>query len=151
MSQSFFGRPMEILLVEDSQADAAITMRVLKEGKIRHRLSIAARGEEAWQFLNREGQFRRVPRPDLILLDLNLPGMDGRELLKEIRSNEDERLSKTPVVVMTGCDDHQDALEREMLEVEAYISKPLDAHEFIRLVKQLKSHWHADVILPLAE
>ena len=151
MSQSFFGRPMEILLVEDSQADAAIAMRALKEGKIRHRLSIATRGEEAWQFLNREGQFRRVPRPDLILLDLNLPGMDGRELLKEIRSHENERLSKTPVVVMTACDDHEVTLQGEMLEVEAYIRKPFNAQEFIRLVKELKSHWHADVILPLAD
>ena len=134
---------MEILLVEDSQADATIT--------IRHRLSIAARGEEAWQFLNREGQFRRVPRPDLILLDLNLPGMDGRELLKEIRSHENERLRKTPVVVMTACEDHEVTLQGEMLAVEAFIRKPVDAASFIQLVKELKMHWHADVILPMAE
>lgn len=151
MSQSFFGRPMEILLVEDSQPDAAITMRALKEGKIRHRLSIAVDGNEALRFLNREGPFKRVPRPDLVLLDLNLPGMDGRELLKEIRSHEDENLSKTPVVVMTSCSDHEEMARSELLDVEEYLSKPFDAKAFIQLVKQLKTHWHADVILPLAD
>ena len=142
---------MEILLVEDSQADATIAMRALKEGKIRHRLSISVNGEEAWEFLNRQGRFKRAPRPDLILLDLNLPKMDGRELLKEIRSHDDERLSKTPVVVMTACEDHEVTLQGEMLQVESYIRKPLNAGEFIELVKNLKSHWHADVILPVAE
>ena len=151
MSQSFFGRPMEILLVEDSQPDAAITMRALKEGKIRHRLSIAVDGNEALRFLNREGPFKRVPRPDLVLLDLNLPSMDGRELLKEIRSHEDENLSKTPVVVMTSCSDHEEMARSELLDVEEYLSKPFDAKAFIQLVKQLKTHWHADVILPLAD
>ena len=142
---------MEILLVEDSQPDAAITMRALKEGKIRHRLSIAVDGDEALRFLNREGPFKRVPRPDLILLDLNLPGMDGRELLKELRSHEDEELSKTPVVVMTSCSDHEEMARSELLDVEEYLSKPFDAKAFIQLVKQLKTHWHADVILPLAD
>ena len=142
---------MEILLVEDSQPDAAITMRALKEGKIRHRLSIAVDGMEALKFLNREGHFKRAPRPDLILLDLNLPGMDGRELLKEIRSHEDEELSKTPVVVMTSCSDHEEMARSELLDVEEYLSKPFDAKAFIQLVKHLKTHWHADVILPLAD
>ena len=138
---------MEILLVEDSQADARVTMRVLKDGKIRHRLSITVDGEEALRFLNREGPFARAPRPDLILLDLQLPRLDGRELLKEIRSHE--KLSKTPVVVMTSCDEHEELLRGELLDVEAYIAKPIDHTAFLRLVKELKSHWQNDVILPI--
>jgi len=149
MSQSFFGRPMEILLVEDSPADARITMRSLKEGRIRHRLSIAMDGEEALRFLHREGEFARAPRPDLILLDLRLPGMDGRELLKEIRS--DAALCEIPVVVMTSSEEHEAMIRDEQLQVEAYIGKPIDREAFIDLVRRLKSHWHADVILPLAD
>ena len=142
---------MEILLVEDSQPDAAIAMRALKEGRIRHRLSIAVDGLEALKFVNREGQFKRAPRPDLVLLDLNLPGMDGRELLKEIRNHENEKVRQTPVVVMTSCSEHEEIVRSELLEVEEYLSKPFDAKAFIHLVRELKSHWHADVILPVAD
>lgn len=147
MSQSFFGRPMEILLIEDSQADATVTMRSLKAAKIRHRLSIVIDGEEALRFLFREAPFNRAPRPDLILLDLQLPKMDGRELLKEIRSHE--KLAETPVVVMTSTDEHEEMIREEQLQVEAYIAKPIDQDAFIALVRELKSHWQADVILPV--
>lgn len=149
MSHSFFGRPMEILLVEDSQPDAQITMRVLKEGRIRHRLSIAIDGLEALHFLRREDQFARAPRPDLILLDLQLPHMDGRELLAEIRS--DEELREIPVVVMTSSSEHEEAIRAEHLQVEDYLRKPIDHDVFIDLVRRLKTHWHADVILPVID
>lgn len=149
MSRSFYGRPMEILLVEDSPADAAITMRVLKEGHVRHRLTLVADGEEALLFLRRQERFARAPRPDLILLDLNLPKLDGREMLDEIR--RDEELREIPVVVMTSSPEHEEGIRMEHLQVEDYINKPIDRDSFLQLVRRLKSHWHADVILPVME
>ncbi len=149
MSHSFFGRPMEILLVEDSQSDAHIAMHALKEGKSRHRLSIAIDGLEALRFLRCEEQFARAPRPDLILLDLQLPRMDGRELLAEVRG--DEQLHEIPVVVMTSSSEHEELVRAEQLQVEDYLRKPIDHALFIDLVRRLKTHWHADVILPVMD
>lgn len=140
---------MEILLVEDSQADAAITMRALKEGKIRHRLSLAATGDEALMFLRRQRQFARAPRPDLILLDLKLPGMDGRDLLDAVRA--EPRLSEIPVVVMTSSPEHEEMIRTESLQAEDYVTKPIDPASFISLIKRMRSYWHADVILPVME
>lgn len=149
MTQPFYGRPMEILLIEDSQPDACATMKALKEGKIRHRLSLAADGEEALLFLRREKHFARAPRPDLILLDLGLPRLNGRELLTEIRG--DEKLREIPVVVATSSPQHEEMIRGEHLQVEDYITKPIDFAAFIELIKRLKSHLHADVILPVLE
>jgi CheY-like chemotaxis protein len=140
---------MEILLVEDSQADAAMTMRALKEGKIRHRLSLAADGEEALMFLKRQRQFARAPRPDLILLDLKLPGIGGRELLDAVRA--EERLSEIPVVVMTSSAEHEELVRGESLQAEDYVTKPIEPASFISLIKRMRSYWHADVILPVME
>lgn len=149
MSNSFYGRPMEILLVEDSPGDAAITMRVLKDGRIRHRLSLVTDGEEALSFLQRQAHFARAPRPDLMLLDLQLPKMDGRELLDQIRANES--LREIPIVVMTASPEHEQMIRSEHLQVEDYVMKPLDKVSFLELVRRLKSHWHADVILPVLD
>jgi CheY-like chemotaxis protein len=149
MTQAFYGRPMEILLVEDSQPDACATMKALKEGKIRHRLSLAVNGEEALLFLRREQHFARAPRPDLILLDLGLPRLDGRQLLAEVRG--DERLREVPVVVTTSSPEHEEMIRNEHLQVEDYITKPIDFAAFIELIKRLKSHLHDDVILPVLD
>ncbi|MCA9268986.1 MAG: response regulator [Planctomycetales bacterium] len=149
MSGSFYGRPMEILLVEDSQPDAAMTMRALKEGRFRHRLSVTTDGQEALEFLRREGRFARAPRPDLLLLDLQLPRMDGRELLKEIRS--DETIAEIPVVVMTSSPDHEELIRAEHLAVEDYLTKPIDPAGFIDLIRRLRDYWRADVVLPVLD
>lgn len=149
MSKSFFGRPMEILLVEDSQSDAAITMRMLKDGKIRHRLTLVTDGEESLRFLNRQAHFARAPRPDLILLDLQLPKLSGRDLLDQIRASD--TLREIPIVVMTSSPDHEEMIRSEHLQVEDYVMKPLDKESFLDLVRRLKSHWHADVILPVLD
>lgn len=149
MANSFFGRPMEIVLVEDSAADACMTMDALKKGHIRHRLTLIRDGEEAMQFLHRERWFARAPRPDLILLDLNLPRKDGLELLAEVR--KEETLRSIPVVVLTASDAHEDMLRSQQLDVEGYLIKPVNWDKFIGLIKDLKSHWQADIILPLMD
>ena len=144
--QQSVGRPMEILLVEDNRIDARLAMEALKDGQVKHRLTLVQDGEEAMQFLHREKWFSRAPRPDLILLDLNLPKKDGREVLKEIKA--DPELTDIPVVILTASKEHEAILREEHCIVEAYMTKPVDLPKFIELVKQLKAYWHADVILP---
>lgn len=148
MNREAVGRPMEILLVEDSMFDARLTIEGLRIGGVKHRLTLVCDGEEAMQFLRREGKFARAPRPDLILLDLNLPKKDGREVLTEIR--QDPELQNLPVVILTASPFHEEALRDEMLQVESYITKPVDMEKFVAVVKQLKKFWLADVILPAA-
>ena len=140
------GRPMEILLVEDSLVDARLTMEALRRGGIKHRLTIVRDGEEAMQFLHQEDRFARAPRPDLILLDLQLPKKDGREVLDEVKV--DLNLQSIPVVILSASQAHEDLLRGEMLRVEGYMVKPVDLDKFMQLVRQLKDFWHADVILP---
>jgi CheY-like chemotaxis protein len=141
---------MEILLVEDNLADACATIVALKEGKIPHRLTLIRDGMEAMEFLRQEGKFARVPRPDLILLDLQLPYKDGREVLKEVKADYD--LKNIALVVMTASHDDQDRLQSELLHVDSYVTKPVDLEKFLSLVKQLrKQYWLRDVILPVME
>jgi len=140
------GRPMEILLVEDSRVDARLTIGALQEGQLKHRLTIVRDGEEAMLFLHQEKWFAQAPRPDLVLLDLNLPRKDGREVLKEIKA--DYRLNEIPVIILTASHNHKDELRSQMLNVDGYMQKPVDLKQFIALVRQLKAFWHADVILP---
>jgi CheY-like chemotaxis protein len=140
------GRPMEILLVEDSLVDARLTFEALRRGGIKHRLTIVRDGEEAMQFLHQQHRFAHAPRPDLILLDLQLPKKDGREVLSEIKA--DLELQAIPVVILSASQTHEDLLRGELLRVEGYMVKPVDLDKFIQLVKQLKDFWHADVILP---
>jgi CheY-like chemotaxis protein len=137
---------MEILLVEDSLIDARLTIEALRRGRIKHRLTIVRDGEEAMQFLHQQDRFARAPRPDLILLDLQLPKKDGREVLAEIKA--DLELQVIPVVILSASKAHEDLLRSELLRVEGYMVKPVDLEKFIQLVRQLKDYWHADVILP---
>ena len=146
MNHDLVGRPMEIMLVEDNFTDAALTIRALERGQVRHRLTLVRDGAEALEFLRRQGRFARAPRPDLILLDLNLPKIDGRELLATIKS--DDELSSIPVVIMTGSEDYEDELRGQRLNVEGFVAKPVDMPKFLSLVKELKDYWMSDVILP---
>ncbi len=146
MQRETVGRPMEILLVEDSLPAARMTIGGLKQGRFEHRLTWLRDGEEATRFLCREGRFARAPRPDLILLDLRLPGKDGRQVLTEIKA--DEQLAAIPVVIMSASTDQQDLLVTEDLCVEAYLIKPIDLAKFLDLVTDLKRFWKADMIVP---
>ena len=143
MPNETVGRPMEILLVEDSLMFARIAIGALQKGQVQHRLTWLSDGSEALQFLRREGKYAVAPRPDLLLLDLKLPGLDGRELLARVRS--DAGLKTLPVVVMTG--DGEKAQLGD-LTVEAFLTKPLDLTKFIEIVQNLSSFWQADMVLP---
>ena len=148
MQRNTVGRPMEILLVEDSLTAARLTMGGLKSGQVQHRLTWVTNGEEAIEFLRQSGKFSRAPRPDLILLDLGLPKKDGREVLKEIKA--DPGLAEIPVVVLTASTDQEDRLASERLQVESYLTKPVNLEKFLELVAKLSRFWHADMILPTA-
>ncbi len=146
MIRDTVGRPMEILLVEDDLEDAGLTIEALKKGEVACRVSLVRDGEEAMEFLLHQGKFGRAPRPDLILLDLNLPKKDGREVLAEVRA--DEALRRVPVVVLTASTTHQEILKSEGLHVEDYLLKPVDLEQFITVVRSLRRYWLSDVILP---
>jgi CheY-like chemotaxis protein len=146
MKPETVGRPMEILLVEDSLTDARLAIEALKHGNIKHRLTLVRDGAEAMGFLERRGMFARAPRPDLILLDLQLPKLDGREVLAAVRG--EEHLKAIPVVILTASQAHADIVRSELLQVDGCLVKPLDLDEFVSLVRQLRHLWHADVILP---
>ena len=148
MSRNTVGRPMEILLVEDSLMSARVTIGALRNGGVQHRLTWLSNGEEALEFLQHRGKYTQAPRPDLILLDLGLPGKDGREVLTEIRADDD--LKSIPVVVLTASTDQEDILNTERLQVESYLTKPVDLDKFRNVVRDLSRFWHADMILPTA-
>lgn len=148
MTSNIIGRPMEILLVEDSLVSARLTIGALRKGGIQHRLTWLTDGEDALEFLNRRGKYVHAPRPDLVLLDLELPRRDGREVLDEVKS--DDRLRSIPVVVLTASTSADDMQQSERLQVEAYMTKPVDLDKFLRLVRDLSRFWHADMILPTA-
>jgi CheY-like chemotaxis protein len=137
---------MEILLVEDNWDDARLAYEFLKDGQIPHRLTWLWDGAEALEFLHRQGKYARVPHPDLILLDLGLPRVDGREVLTQVKADPD--LKFIPVVVMTASQDHEDMLRSEQLQVDGFVSKPVDLEKFLALIKDLQRFWHADLILP---
>ncbi|MFZ5829687.1 MAG: response regulator [Planctomycetota bacterium] len=137
---------MEILLVEDDLEDAGLTIETLRQGPVPCRVSLVRDGEEAIDFLENRDRFARAPRPDLILLDMNLPRMDGREVLQRVRG--DERLERIPVVVMTASRAHREILEEEHLRVEDYLVKPFDRDAFYAVVKSLRKFLLADVIVP---
>jgi chemotaxis family two-component system response regulator Rcp1 len=141
------GRPMEVLLIEDSLVSARITIGALRKGKVQHRMTWLTDGNDALDFIYQRQRFRRAPRPDLILLDLGLPGRDGREILADIKGNDE--LKEIPVVVLTGSQSsYEDFQESEQLSVEGYMNKPVDLEKFLFLVKELKQYWHAGVIVP---
>jgi CheY-like chemotaxis protein len=146
MIRGLNGRPVEILLVEDNEGDIGLVEEVFQEGRINNNLSVAEDGEEAMMFLRNEGQFAKATRPDLILLDLNLPGMDGREVLKEVK--EDDDLKKIPVVVLTTSKAEEDILKSYDLHANSYITKPVDFNQFMNVIKSIESFWLEVVKLP---
>lgn len=146
MTRDAVGRPMEILLVEDDLEDAGMTIEALRQGEVPCRVSLVRDGEEAMEFLLRRQKYRRAPRPDLLLLDLNLPKKSGREVLVDMKENP--QLSSVPVVVLTSSRTHQEILQAENLHVEDYLPKPVDLRQFIEVVKSLRKYMLSDVIMP---
>jgi two-component system, chemotaxis family, response regulator Rcp1 len=139
-------RPVEILLVEDNLGDVRLTIEALKEGKVRNNLTVARDGIEALDILRRVGEHASAKRPDLILLDLNLPRKDGRELLADIKV--DEALKRIPVVVLTTSKAEEDVLKTYNLHANCYITKPVDLDQFINVVKSIDDFWLTVVVLP---
>jgi two-component system, chemotaxis family, response regulator Rcp1 len=139
-------RPIEILLVEDSPSDAALTIEALKAGKIANRLSHVEDGVEALEFLNRRGKYANAARPDLIMLDLNLPRRDGREVLAEIKNDPDLKI--IPIIVLTTSRADEDILRSYELNANCYITKPVDFTHFIDVVKSIEQFWLTVVTLP---
>src|SRR6476660_5547668 len=142
------GEPIEILLVEDSPDDADLTIDALRDGRVRNRITHVEDGVEAMAFLRREGKYADAPRPDLILLDLNMPRKNGREVLTEVK--QDPELRRIPVVVMTYSDDEKDILAAYNLYVNCYVTKPVDLDQFIAVVKSIEHFWFSIVKLPAA-
>ncbi len=138
--------PIEILLVEDNPGDERLTREALKEGKVYSNLHWVKDGVEAMEFLRRQGRFKDVPRPDIILLDLNLPKKDGREVLQEIKS--DDMLKRIPVVVLTTSKAEEDVLRTYNLHANCYVTKPVDLEKFIVVVKSIDVFWLTVVTLP---
>ncbi len=140
------GRPIEILLVEDSPSDAALTIEALQEGHVLNNLHVVQDGEAAMEFLRRQGKYESSARPDLILLDLNLPKKDGREVLAEIKAEPGLRC--IPVVVLTTSKDEADVLAAYGRFANCYLTKPVDLDEFIEMVRSIDSFWLNIVTLP---
>lgn len=138
--------PIEILLVEDNPGDVRLTQEVLKEGKVHNTLNIAENGVQALSFLKKENEYSDAPTPDLILLDLNLPKKDGREVLLDIK--KDPELKKIPVVVLTTSQAEEDILNVYDLNANCYVSKPVDLGQFIDVVKSIEDFWLSIVKLP---
>jgi CheY-like chemotaxis protein len=143
------GRPVEILLVEDNPADARLTRELLREGKIHNNCFHAKDGVEALSYLRREGEFAAAPRPDIILLDLNLPRKDGRQVLAELKS--DPVLCQIPVVVLTTSEAEQDIIRTYQLHANCYVTKPVDLDKFITIVRAIADFWLTVVKLPFAQ
>ncbi len=137
---------IEILLVEDNPGDVRLTREALKDGKIINKLHVAEDGVEALAFLRREGKYHNAVRPELILLDLNLPKKDGREVLAEIKA--DVALKRIPVVILTSSAAEQDIVKSYNLHANCYVTKPVDLDQFINVVKSIEHFWLSVVKLP---
>ena len=140
------GSPIEILLVEDNPADVRLTVEVLKETKVRNTLTVAADGIEALDLLRRIGRYTHAVRPDLILLDLNLPRKDGRQVLAEIKADLD--LRRIPVVILTSSKAEEDIFKSYNLYANCYVTKPVDLEQFVKVVKSIEDFWLTIVKLP---
>jgi two-component system, chemotaxis family, response regulator Rcp1 len=141
--------PVDILMVDDDLGDVALTQRALQYGKFLNQLHVARDGVEAMDYLRQRGEFAGAPRPDVILLDLNMPRKDGRELLAEIK--RDVNLRTIPVVVLTTSDSDQDILRMYDLHANCYVTKPLDLAQFTKMVQQIKDFWFSVVKLPQSQ
>ena len=146
MSVQAVGRPVEILLVEDNPGDARLTQEALEANDVSSRLSITRDGVEAMAFLRREGNYVDAPRPHLILLDLNLPKKDGREVLQETKTDDD--LKRIPVVILTTSSAEHDIHRTYSLHANCYITKPVDLEDFIRVVKAATDFWFTIAKVP---
>ena len=139
-------KPIEILLVEDNPGDADLAREALEGGKIKNNLFVVGDGEAAMTFLYQAGPYADMPRPDLILLDLNLPRKDGREVLADIKAHKD--LKRIPVVVLTTSKSEEDILKSYNLHANCYITKPIDLNQFIKVVRSIEDFWLSIVVLP---
>jgi two-component system, chemotaxis family, response regulator Rcp1 len=139
-------KPIDILLVEDNPGDARLAQEALKDSKVRNAIHVAGDGVEAMAFLRNEGRHAKAPRPDLILLDLNLPRMDGRQVLNAIKS--DPELKRIPVVILTISKDEEDILKSYNLHANCFITKPIDLEQFIKVVRSVEDFWLSIVKLP---
>jgi CheY-like chemotaxis protein len=146
MNFSTAGRSIEILLVEDSATDVMLAKEALGEAKVHNNLSVVKDGVEAMAFLRKEHSYAEVPRPDLILLDLNMPRKDGREVLAEVKADDD--LKNIPVVILTTSQAEQDVLQAYGLHANCYISKPVDFEQFANVVQAIEQFWFTVVLLP---
>ena len=138
--------PIQILLVEDSPSDAKLTLAALKQAKVANQVSHVEDGVQAMEFLRRQGKYAGAPRPDLIMLDLNLPRKDGREVLEELKS--DRELQTIPVVVLTTSQAEQDILRSYELHANCYITKPVNFERFLEIVQSIEYFWLTVVALP---
>jgi chemotaxis family two-component system response regulator Rcp1 len=143
------GQPIQILLVEDNPGDVRLAVEALRDAKVRNQLHVVQDGVEAMSFLRQDGQYVGLPRPDLVLLDLNLPRKDGREVLAEIKQDAD--LKRIPVVILTSSAAEQDILHAYNLHANCYITKPLDLDQFLKVVRSIEDFWLMVVRLPPAE
>jgi chemotaxis family two-component system response regulator Rcp1 len=139
-------KPVEILLVEDSPSDAALTIEALEAGKVANKLTLVEDGVEAMDYLRRKGKYSKAVRPDLIMLDLNLPKKDGREVLAEIKNDPDLKI--IPIIVLTTSHSDKDILQSYQLNANCYITKPVDFKQFIDVVKSIEKFWLTVVTLP---
>jgi CheY-like chemotaxis protein len=148
MSHASRGEPIEILLVEDDPGDAQRTMDALRDGRLKNRITHVENGVEAMRYLWREGPYANAPRPDLILLDLHMPRMNGQEVLAEVKA--DPELRRIPVVMMTSSEQEKDIMTAYNLHVNSYVVKPVDVDQFIGAVRSIEHFWFTVVKLPAA-
>ncbi len=139
-------KQVEILLVEDNPGDIDLTSEALEDSKIKNNLHIAIDGQEALDFLYKKGKFKDSPTPDIILLDLNLPKVDGREVLENIKAHKN--LRRIPVVILTSSKAEEDIIKTYDLHANCYIQKPLDFDNFLEIVRKIESFWMSIVVLP---
>jgi chemotaxis family two-component system response regulator Rcp1 len=149
MTTKSMGEVIDILLVEDNEGDARLAKEAMRDSKIRNALHHVVDGEEAMAFLRRQGVHAKAPRPDLILLDLNLPKKDGRQVLAEIKDDED--LKRIPVVILTVSSAEEDVLKAYNLHANCYITKPIDLAQFMKVVRSVEDFWLTIVKLPNGE
>ena len=146
MNNSRIGAPIEILLVEDNPGDVRLAREALKENKVRNNVHVVEDGEAAMEFLRKQNKYQNVPRPDLVLLDLNLPKKDGREVLAEIKADDD--LKRIPVVMLTISKAEEDIIRAYDRHVNCYITKPIDLDQFMKVVRTVEDFWLTIVKLP---
>lgn len=146
MNMTLEGRPADFLLVEDNPGDVRLTQEALKSHKVQNNLHVVTDGEQAMAFLRRQGKYADAPRPDIILLDLNLPKKDGREVLAEIKS--DSSLKTIPVVIITSSEAEQDVIKSYNLNANCYVTKPVNLDQFIKVVQSINDFWLTIVKLP---